>query len=112
MHEMSLVESVVSLIEDERRRQAFSRVRTIRLRVGKLGHAEPGALRFCFDAITAGTIAEGAELLIEMVPGVGWCNHCDRTVPLDDRFEPCPFCGSQVRMTAGDDLKVAELEVD
>ena len=50
MHEMSLIESVVALVEDERRKQDFSRVRTIRLAVGLLGHAEPEALRFCFDA--------------------------------------------------------------
>ena len=51
MHEVSLVESVVALVEDERRKQGFSRVRTIRLKVGTLGHAEPEALRFCFDAV-------------------------------------------------------------
>jgi hydrogenase nickel incorporation protein HypA/HybF len=112
MHEISLMESVVGLIEDECRRQDFARVRTIRLRVGKLGHAEPDALRFCFKAVAEGTIAEGAQLEIHMVPGAGRCDQCDLTVPLDDRFTPCPICGSPVRLTAGDDLKVAELEVD
>jgi hydrogenase nickel incorporation protein HypA/HybF len=71
VHEVSLVESVVALVEDERRKQDFSRVRTIRLKVGALGHAEPEALRFCFDAVTSGTIADGARLEIETVPGEG-----------------------------------------
>jgi len=110
---MSLVESVVSLIEEERRKQDFSRVRMVRLKVGALGPADPEALRFCFDAIARGTIAEGALLEIETVPGKGWCAPCRRTVPLADRFADCPACGANpVSLTSGDDLRLAELEVE
>ena len=113
MHEISLVESVVALIEDERRKQAFSRVRAIRLKVGTLGHAEPEALRFCFDAVTSGTIADGARLEIEMIQGAGWCSDCQRTVLLGERFAACPACGNaRVRMTAGGELRLAEMEVE
>jgi hydrogenase nickel incorporation protein HypA/HybF len=113
VHEVSLVESVVALVEDERRKQGFSRVRTIRLKVGTLGHAEPEALRFCFDAVASGTIADGARLEIETAPGAGWCTGCRRTVPLDDRFSACPLCGdAHVRVTAGDELRLIEMEVE
>jgi hydrogenase nickel incorporation protein HypA/HybF len=113
MHEMSLVESVVALVEDERRKQDFSRVRLIRLAVGVLGHAEPEALRFCFDAVTRGTIAEGARLEIEQVPGEGWCGSCRRSVSLCERFAACAECGdTQVKMTAGGELRLSELEVE
>ncbi|MEI9981839.1 MAG: hydrogenase maturation nickel metallochaperone HypA [Aliidongia sp.] len=113
MHEVSLVESLVALVEDERRKQGFSRVRVIRLRLGVLGHAEPEAMRFCFDAVTSGTIADGARLEIEMVAGQGWCSGCRLTVPLDERFASCPICGNaHVRLTAGDELRLAELEVE
>lgn len=113
MHEVSLVESVVALIEDEWRKQAFSRVLAIRLKVGSLGHAEPQALLFCFDAVTSGTIADGARLEIETMPGAGWCSRCHQTVPLEERFSPCPLCGNDhVRMTTGDELRVAEMEVE
>jgi hydrogenase nickel incorporation protein HypA/HybF len=113
MHEMSLIESVVALVEDERRKQDFSRVRTIRLVVGVLGHAEPSALRFCFEAVTRGTIAEGARLEIEQVPGQGWCGSCRQSVSLSERFAACPVCGdTQVKMTDGGELRLSELEVE
>jgi hydrogenase nickel incorporation protein HypA/HybF len=113
MHEVSLVESLISLVEDEREKQGFSKVRVIRLRLGTLGHAEPEALRFCFDAVTSGTIAEGARLEIEMVAGQGWCSICRLTVALDERFASCPVCGhAHVRLTAGNELRVAEMEVE
>ena len=113
MHEISLVESLVELIEDERRKQDFSRVRMIRLQVGALGHAEPDALRFCFDAVTNGTIADGARLEIETVPGAGWCSVCRRSMALEERFAACPDCGSvPLRMTAGNEVRLAEMEVE
>ena len=113
MHEISLMESVVALIEDERRKQGFSRVRAIRLKVGTLGHAEPEALRFCFDAVTSGTVADGARLEIETVFEAGWCSACRQTVPLEERFSSCLLCGnSYVRVTAGTELRLAELEVE
>lgn len=112
MHEMSLVESLVALVEDEGRRQAFSRVRVVRLQLGALGHAEPGALRFCFDAIARGTVAEGARLEIQMRGGEGWCPACRRSAPLTDRFEACGLCGGVMQLTAGDELRLTELEVD
>jgi len=113
VHEVSLFESVVALVEDERRKQNFSRVHLICLHVGALGHVEPDALRFCFDAVTRGTIADGARLVIETIPGEGMCCGCRQIVPLEDRFAACPICGNiEVRMTAGDELRLAELAVE
>ena len=113
MHEVSLIESVVAIVADERKRQTFSKVRTIRLQLGALGHAEPDALRFCFAAVTKGTIADGARLTIDIVPGEGRCSACCQSVAMVDRFAICPLCGSPtVLMTAGGDLRVAELEVE
>ncbi|MBS0643721.1 MAG: hydrogenase maturation nickel metallochaperone HypA [Acetobacteraceae bacterium] len=113
MHEMALCQGVVSLIEDEAARHAFSRVKTITLEVGVLGHVEPEAMLFCFDAVSRGTKAEGAVLLIERIPGAGWCLDCGKAVPLTERFGPCPECGhNRVQMTAGDELRVREMEVE
>jgi len=113
MHEMALCEGVVGLIEDEAARQAFRRVRTIVLEIGVLGHVAPEAMEFCFEAVSRGTLAEGATLVIERTPGAGWCLDCEKTVPLAERFGACPECGRHhVQMTAGDELRVRELEVE
>jgi hydrogenase nickel incorporation protein HypA/HybF len=113
MHEMSIAESLVELIEEQGRSQRFSRVKLIRVKLGALGHVEPEALHFCFDAVSHGTIAEGAALDLETVAGEGWCAECRRTVPITERYDICPLCGqAHVRMTAGDELRLAELEVE
>ena len=113
MHEMSLTESVIGIVEEEARRHNFTRVRAVVLEIGALACAEPEAMRFCFDVISRGTPAEGARLDIVLVPGAGWCFECERTVALTERFCPCPECGySRVQMTSGDELRVRELEVE
>jgi|SRR5271166_2058860 len=113
MHEISVAESLVALIEEEGRGQGFSRVKQIRVKIGELSHVEKDALRFCFDAVSLGTIAEGARLELETVAGEGWCLGCARTVSIAERYDICPECGQcPVQMTAGDELRLAELEVE
>jgi len=112
MHEMSIAESLVDLIEDEARKEGFTRVRRIEVKLGALGHVEPAALRFCFDAIARGTVAEGASLDIETVAGMGCCPRCGCSTAIAQRYDLCPECGSHVQMTAGGELRLAELEVE
>ncbi len=113
MHEMSLCESMLRIIEDEAKRQEFSKVRIVHLEVGALGHVEPEAIRFCFKAVTHGTIAEDAELEILCPPGQAWCMTCSTTVEVSARYDPCPRCGGhQLQVTGGNELRIKDLEVD
>ncbi|PWB81275.1 MAG: hydrogenase maturation nickel metallochaperone HypA [Methylocystaceae bacterium] len=113
MHEMALTESLVEIIEEEGRKQGFARVRVVRLEIGALGCVDPEAVRFCFEAVARGAIVEGARLEIIAVPGEGWCLDCSRTVPVRERFGACPECGGyHVQVTAGEEMRVKELEVE
>lgn len=113
MHEMSLAENVRDIIEDAARAQAFDRVRVVVLEIGELAAVEVDALRFCMDAVLRGTVAEGARIAIEAVPGTGWCTHCSVTIGLTQRYDPCPHCGGfQVRPTGGTELRVKALDVE
>ncbi len=113
MHEMSLAEGVLQLMEDAAHSQGFSRVKTVWLEIGRLAAVEPEAMRFCFDAVTHGSLAEGARLEIVNLPGQGWCMKCAMTVPIEEQFGACPQCGSyQVQATGGTEMRVKELEVE
>lgn len=113
MHEMSLCEGIVEIIEREAERQSFSRVRAVWLELGALSHAEPEALRFCFDAVTRDTLAAGARLEIVPVEGMAWCLDCARSVAIAARGDACPACGGyHLQVTAGEEMRLKELEVD
>ncbi|TLS18841.1 MAG: hydrogenase maturation nickel metallochaperone HypA [Betaproteobacteria bacterium] len=114
MHEMSLAEGVLQIVEDAAQGpQGFARVKTVFLEIGQLSSVEAEAMAFCFEAVSKGTVADGAKLEIISVPGEGLCLSCQKTVPLAQVYDPCPECGGYpVQPTAGTEMRVRELEVD
>lgn len=113
MHEMSLAEGVLQLIEEAGKREGFRRVTSVWLEVGRLAAVETEALRFCFDAVTRGSMAQGARLEILDLPGQGWCMKCGETVPMNESLGACPQCGNlQLQVTGGTEMRVKELEVE
>ena len=113
MHEMAICESLVQIMEEQARVKNFGQVRTVWLEIGQLAGVELEALRFGFDVVTRGTLAEGARLEIEEMPGRAWCLRCARSVPAARRFDACPECGSyQLQVTGGDEMRIKELEVN
>ncbi len=113
MHELSLLEGMVQGLQAEARREGFTRVHQVRLEVGRLSGAEPEALRFAFGPATEGTLAEGADLVILLVPGTGLCRACGAEVEIEARFDPCPACGEGfVDVTGGTELRIKDLDVD
>jgi hydrogenase nickel incorporation protein HypA/HybF len=113
MHEMSICESLLDMIEEQAKAQAFTRVRRVRLEVGPFSGVEPEALRFGFDVVTNGTLAEGAALEIIATEGKAWCPDCNQAVTLTDRLDGCPCCGGvRVQVTGGKELRIKDLEVE
>ena len=112
MHEMSLAEGVLQVIEDAARAQEFAKVTAVWLEIGQLSGVEVEAMKFCFDAVVRDSIAEGARLEIIATPGTGWCMQCSKPVPMTEVFGECPDCGShQMQVTGGTEMRVKELEV-
>jgi hydrogenase nickel incorporation protein HypA/HybF len=112
MHEMSLAQSVVEIVERTAAANGGGRVSAVRLEIGALSHVEVEALRFCFDAVTRGGAAEGARLELDSPPGQAWCMPCGATVPLARLGDACPHCGShQLQVTQGEEMRVKDIEL-
>jgi hydrogenase nickel incorporation protein HypA/HybF len=112
MHEMSLAQGILQIVEDTLGRNGGGRVTLVRLEVGKLAGVELDALRFCFGVVCGSTAADGATLDIDEPAGAAWCLQCSRTVPLAALGEPCPECGShQLQVTGGTQLRVKEIGI-
>ena len=112
MHEMSLAVGVLQLVGVGARANAATGVTAVWLEIGALAQVEVEALRFCFDAVTRGTVAEGARLEIVIPPGLAWCMPCGRQVPITQRGDACPHCGShQLQVVRGDEMRVTEIEI-
>ncbi|WP_068114258.1 hydrogenase maturation nickel metallochaperone HypA [Tropicimonas marinistellae] len=112
MHEMALCEGIRGIIQDQARAQNFSRVRRLRLEIGRFAGVQKEALAFAFDVVMRGSEAEGAELEMLDLPGRAVCYDCEAEVEIDDRFAPCPRCGGGKLMpTGGSEMRILDMEV-
>lgn len=113
MHEMSLCEGVLQILEDQARAQNYNKVKTVWLEIGALAGVETSAMLFSYDVVTKGSLAEGSELKIIPLPATAWCMQCAENVEIEQRYDPCPRCNSyQLQTTGGDEMRIKELEVE
>jgi len=113
MHEMSICEGIVQVLEQSAAVQGFERVKSVWLEIGRFAGVERSALEFSFDVVTRGTLAESATLNIIDIPADAWCMPCAEPVDVMERFDPCPKCGShQLQISGGEELRIKELEVE
>jgi hydrogenase nickel incorporation protein HypA/HybF len=113
MHEMSLIEGVLRVVEEQAVVHKFNHVKTIWLEIGELSAVDPDALSFCFEAIRPGTLAETAKMEIIRTPGLALCTDCGKQVNVAERYASCPECGSErLQINGGDEMRIKELEVE
>ncbi len=107
MHELSLANAVVEACAE---RAAGARVLRVRMEIGQLAAVLPDSLRFCFEVCAQGTAVEGAELEILETPGRAVCDACGGSVALSSPFGRCE-CGGVLRVVAGNELRVKDMEI-
>jgi len=113
MHEMSLCEGIIQILEEQAKTQNFQRVKTVWLEIGALAGVEISALEFSYDVISHGTIADSSVLKIIHLAATAECAGCKQTVNIDQRYLPCPNCGDyQLQITGGEQMRIKELEVE
>jgi hydrogenase nickel incorporation protein HypA/HybF len=113
MHELSITQSVVEICAERAARQGErTRVTQVTLEVGVLAAVMPDALRFCFDACARGTRLEGAALEIIEIPGRARCLDCACELTVSQLFGTCACGSAKLVLTAGDELRVKQMEVD
>jgi hydrogenase nickel incorporation protein HypA/HybF len=111
MHEMSLCEGIRDVVEAAARANGATRIKGVRVEIGRFAGVEKPALAFAFDVVMRGSVAEGAELTMIDLPGRALCFDCGQEVELAERLDPCPECGGgRLMPTAGDEMRVKDME--
>lgn len=113
MHEMSLAESVREIVEETARANGARRVGMVRLEIGRLAMVESEAMRFAFDVVKRGSLADDALLEIVETDGSAWCMQCSQPVPIAQRGDACPNCDShQLQVTGGEQFRVLDIQIE
>jgi hydrogenase nickel incorporation protein HypA/HybF len=69
VHELSIAQSVVEIVERTARENGMDAVSGVALEVGRLSGVDADSLRFAMEAAAPGTMLEGAEVEIELTEG-------------------------------------------
>ena len=85
----------------------------IDLSVGVMTEAVEDALRFAFEALSEGTMCEGADFKINMIQPVSVCLECGNEFEHDRYHVTCPQCESGfTQLIAGKEMQIDSIEVD
>ena len=113
MHEMGIISGVLDAVNAAAADAGANCVLAVDLRVGVMTEAIEDALMFAFEAMSEGTLSEGAELRIEWVEPRSMCFECGTEFDHDRFHRTCPNCGSyETHIIAGRELDIASIEVD
>jgi len=112
MHEVSIMEEAVRMAVETAKAARANRVVKLQLRIGTLSAVVPEAMRFAFDVVCRGTIAEGATLDMESIPAACWCPGCRAEFACDHPVGECPRCHNlSGELRRGKELEIAAVEV-
>jgi hydrogenase nickel incorporation protein HypA/HybF len=114
VHELSLVQDILEIGEAEARRHGAARITRIKLLLGDFAGVVRDALEFSFEVARAGTLADGAELVIESVPLQTRCGACGAVEarPVNDFSALCAACAAPVEIVSGRELRVEYVEIE
>ena len=112
MHELTIVEALLSSVQQELHSRPGASVRTVRVCIGSLRLVEPEALRFCYEAAVQDTPLAGSRLEIQSIDAAARCDVCSLEFPVGDSWFECPRCHSiSAQLLRGDELTLASLEI-
>jgi len=82
--------------------------------IGSLSSVVDDSVQFYWDFLAKDTIAEGAILAFERIPGLLRCDDCGQTCDMPV-FEAggCPGCGgAHMRIIDGDQFRLESIEIE
>ena len=117
MHELSIAQSLLALIEDEMAKHDQKTLVTVKVRHGRLSAVVPEALSMAYEVLTTDTRLAGSQLVMEETPVVLRCRTCQREFSPElpsAAFAPCPGCGEELGHTvlSGRELYIEYLELE
>ncbi len=112
MHELSICQALVGQLKALARERRASRICLVRLGIGPLSGVEPQLLEQAWPVASAGTVAEGAGLVLERLPLRVHCPSCGRDSDASTNRLSCRHCGDwRTRLVSGDELLLDSVEL-
>ena len=113
MHELAVTQGILGVSLRHAEQANAKRITDINLVIGQFSSIVDDSVQFYWDIVADGTIAQGAILHFNRVPGEMTCGSCRNSFPPDDETFSCPSCASRsVRITKGEEFRVESIDVE
>jgi hydrogenase nickel incorporation protein HypA/HybF len=110
MHELSVTQGILDIAL----KHAGSRtVKQVNLVIGQFSSIVDDSVQFYWDIIAKDSLAEGALLRFERIPGEMTCNACGQVFHPGKETFACPSCASiAVRVSKGREFYMDSIDVE
>ena len=114
MHELGVVFHIIDQVEEVARDNDVSSVTRIILQLGEVSTVIPEYLTDCFKwAQKKHDLIKDAELEIEKIEALTWCDDCEKTYETLKYGKSCPYCGgNKTWLKQGSEFMIKEIEVE
>lgn len=115
IHELSITKDILSTVLTVAEQNGAKRVVSIALTIGAMRDIIPDLMQRYFNYVSAGTLAEGAELKIKRIEVTMSCEQCSHVFGADLTRSleiSCPACGgARANVLTGREFRIEGVEV-
>ena len=112
MHELGTVFYVIKEVEKLCDENKLTKVGSVTLQIGEVSGIVPEYIVDCWNwAIKESKYMKEAELKVEKLEAVTFCEDCKQTYPTVKYAKICPYCGSEhTYLLTGNEYNIKEIE--
>jgi hydrogenase nickel incorporation protein HypA/HybF len=111
MHELAIAKELSGIVYEVAGRENLEKVTKIDVCFGQMIQVVPEIFTFALEETIRDTVADGAEIAIEVLPAILLCRSCGREFKLENNTFVCPGCGSsEIEMKQGREIYVKSIE--
>lgn len=113
MHELGVVFYIIRDAKNAAEENNVDKIASVTIELGEVSGVIPEQLLDCWDwAIKKEPIMNEAELVIETMEAVTFCEDCKQEYPTVKYAKICPHCGSEnTYLVRGRDVMIKEIAV-
>ncbi len=114
MHELSIVEALIALCEENAKTHKAKCVKEIQVKIGRLSGVEIELFKNCFETFKqTSEICKEARLVSTLEKLEILCQTCKQKSVLEKNIFKCPLCKStEIKVLSGEDLHLMRLVME
>ena len=112
MHELGIVFHVIKSVEKVAKENDITEIASVTLELGQVSGVVFSYMEDCWKwAVKKTELLQHAELRMEEIPAVTYCENCEKTYQTVEYGKICPYCQSEkTYLIQGNEANIKEIE--